>query len=68
MKSRQILKTFLASSLLVILTGCYADLQKADSEMQITGNKKAIYDEAKWVVNKWTSNIDNRIHNEVNCI
>ena len=34
MKSRQILKTFLASCLLVFLTGCYADLQKADSEMQ----------------------------------
>ena len=34
MKSRQILKTFLASSVLVFLTGCYADLQKADNEMQ----------------------------------
>ena len=34
MKSRQILKTFLASCMLVFLTGCYADLQKADNEMQ----------------------------------
>ena len=34
MKSRQILKSFLASSVLVFLTGCYADLQKADNEMQ----------------------------------
>ena len=34
MKSRQILKSFLASGLLVFLTGCYADLQKADNEMQ----------------------------------
>ena len=34
MKSRQILKTFLASGVLVFLTGCYADLQKADNEMQ----------------------------------
>jgi len=34
MKSRQILKSFLASGVLVFLTGCYADLQKADNEMQ----------------------------------
>ena len=34
MKSRQILKCFLASFMLVVLTGCYADLQKADNEMQ----------------------------------
>ena len=34
MKSRQILKTLLASGVLVFLTGCYADLQKADNEMQ----------------------------------
>lgn len=34
MKSRQILKTFLASGVLVFLTGCYADLQKADNDMQ----------------------------------
>ena len=34
MKSQQILKSFLASGVLVFLTGCYADLQKADSEMQ----------------------------------
>ena len=34
MKSRQILKTFLASSILVFLTGCYADLHNADKAMQ----------------------------------
>jgi len=34
MKSRQILKTFLASSVLVFLTGCYADLHNADKAMQ----------------------------------
>ena len=34
MKSRQILKTFLVSSVLVFLTGCYADLQNADKALQ----------------------------------
>ena len=34
MKSRQILKTFLVSSILVFLTGCYADLHNADKAMQ----------------------------------
>ena len=34
MKYRQILKTFLASSILVFLTGCYADLHNADKAMQ----------------------------------
>ena len=34
MKTQQILNSFLASGVLFFLTGCYADLQKADSEMQ----------------------------------
>jgi hypothetical protein len=34
MKSRQILKTFLVSSILVFLTGCYSDLHNADKALQ----------------------------------